>query len=321
MEDQYMSMIMILATLILVILWFVKGTTKVEGGVVETRPPGPLGLPILGNLLHLRGPTPYRTLARLAARYGPIMHLQLGCVPAVVISDAPLAHEVLHTNDKLLACRPPLESLRRLFYGRQELAVFNSPCTAGWHRTKTLYTLRLFSAHRIHSMWQPIIADEVRCMLDRIGHTRVGAPIDLSSTIRSLLENIISRILFGQPLSDSLLRSAHPNSLPTSGPTSFRHILRQFVILFQSGVIGDFIPLLGFLDYPIKCAMDTWHSSFENLLEAAIRHIESSNDPLPPNAFVTELLATKDFSRDKVKAVLMVRLSLALSIHIHMFLR
>ena len=137
---------------------------------------------------------------------------------------------------------------------------------------------------------------------------RNAAPVDVSSALRSLLENIISRILLGQPLSDLLLGVTTPH-----GPApSFRHILRQFVVLFQSGVVGDFIPFLGFLDYPIKRAMDTWHSSFENLLESVIQHIESSDEPLPPNAFVTELLATKDFSRDKVKAVLMVRLSLSL---------
>ena len=303
-----------LVMLLLLLLWLLKFTNKKLSEVKLARAPGPMGLPLVGNLLLLRGGSPYTRLARLAAHYGPIMHLRLGCVPAIVLSDAALAREALHTNDKLLACRPPLESLQRLFYGTRQLAVFNSPCTACWHRTKKYYNIHLFSEHRIYSMCQPIIVDEVRHMIDQIGQTKAGMPLDLSSRIRSLVENIISRILFGQPLTDSLLHSAKPIFTADNGSVSFRNILHQFVILFQSGVIGDFIPLLGFLDYPIKRTMDTWHSLFENLLESVIQHIESSDDPLPPNAFVIELLSNKDFSRDKVKAILMVRLSLSLSL-------
>ena len=291
-----------LVMLLLLLLWLLKFTNKKLSEVKLARAPGPMGLPLVGNLLLLRGGSPYTRLARLAAHYGPIMHLRLGCVPAIVLSDAALAREALHTNDKLLACRPPLESLQRLFYGRRQLAVFNSPCTAaGWHRTKTLYAHRLFSAHRIHTHSRPVIAQEVRRMLREL-RDRNAAPVDVSSALRSLLENIISRILLGQPLSDLLLGVTTPH-----GPApSFRHILRQFVVLFQSGVIGDFIPLLGFLDYPIKRAMDTWHSSFESLLESAIRNLELSGAEPEISSFVSELLAAKEFSRDKVKAVLMV---------------
>ncbi|KAD5960376.1 hypothetical protein E3N88_11848 [Mikania micrantha] len=86
-------------------------------------PPGPPKLPILGNIHQLKGAAPHRVLRTLARKYGPIMYLQLGQVPTVVISTPRLAQEILKTNDAVFADRPTTIASQILFYKAQDIAV------------------------------------------------------------------------------------------------------------------------------------------------------------------------------------------------------
>ena len=67
-------------------------------------PPGPVGIPMFGNLLQL-GKKPHQTLATLAEIHGPIMSLKLGQVTTVVMSSAETAKAVLQSHDQFLSNR------------------------------------------------------------------------------------------------------------------------------------------------------------------------------------------------------------------------
>ncbi|TVU29597.1 hypothetical protein EJB05_21171, partial [Eragrostis curvula] len=79
-------------------------------------PPSPPSLPFIGHL-HLLGSLPHRNLRSLAESYGPVVHLRLGPVPAVVVSTAAAAEEALKTRDVSFSGRPRLLMVDRLFYG------------------------------------------------------------------------------------------------------------------------------------------------------------------------------------------------------------
>ncbi|KAK7314523.1 hypothetical protein VNO77_33049 [Canavalia gladiata] len=100
-------------------------------------PPGPKALPIIGNL-HKLGKLPHRNLQSLATKYGPIMSLKLGQVPAIVISSPEMAQLFLKTHDTVFASRPKLEALKSLYHGSKGM-VF-SEYGAYWRNIRKLCT-------------------------------------------------------------------------------------------------------------------------------------------------------------------------------------
>ncbi|KAF3659097.1 hypothetical protein FXO37_14117 [Capsicum annuum] len=85
-----------------------------------TLPPVPWRPPFIGSLHHLIGRgLPHRTLSSLAQKYGPLMYLQLGEIPAVVISSPAIAKEILRTHDLAFVDKPQLTSTNIIFYNHK----------------------------------------------------------------------------------------------------------------------------------------------------------------------------------------------------------
>ncbi|XP_027117188.2 norfluorocurarine oxidase isoform X2 [Coffea arabica] len=85
-------------------------------------PPSPPKLPIIGNL-HQLGQFPHRSLQSLSRKYGPLMLLELGSKPMLVVSSSNAACQILKTHDLSFASRPKSGIPDKLFYGS------NSFCT------------------------------------------------------------------------------------------------------------------------------------------------------------------------------------------------
>ncbi|RID46984.1 hypothetical protein BRARA_I03618 [Brassica rapa] len=82
-------------------LIFIKKLSSSKG----KRPPGPMGLPIIGNL-HQLGRFLHKSLHKISHEYGPVMSLRFGVVPVVVVSSKEGAEEVLKTHDLETCSRP-----------------------------------------------------------------------------------------------------------------------------------------------------------------------------------------------------------------------
>nr|GEW57836.1 cytochrome P450 [Tanacetum cinerariifolium] len=97
-------------------------TYKLSVKTLLQLPPGPPGLPIIGNLHKLDMFDLSDYLWRLSKRYGPLMSIRLGMVQTLVVSSAEIAKEVMKTNDLNFWTRPVVTGLQKISYANKDLA-------------------------------------------------------------------------------------------------------------------------------------------------------------------------------------------------------
>ncbi|XP_019150772.1 PREDICTED: premnaspirodiene oxygenase-like [Ipomoea nil] len=161
-------------------------------------PPGPRKLPLIGNLYRLVGPNvPHVTLRDLSKQFGKdLMHLQLGEVPAVVVSSAEVAKLFLKTHDLDFASRPRVLAGDGVFYDRSDI-VF-CPYGEYWRQMRKVCMTELLSARTVRS-FSYIREDESHRLLDRVrSSSGAGRPINIVDEVTTFMTSIITRAAFGK---------------------------------------------------------------------------------------------------------------------------
>lgn len=69
-------------------------------------PPGPQGLPIIGNALQMPRRLPWLEFHRMSSEYGPVMYMNLAGQSAIILSTYQAAHELLSARSALYSDRP-----------------------------------------------------------------------------------------------------------------------------------------------------------------------------------------------------------------------
>ncbi|KAK4386755.1 Premnaspirodiene oxygenase [Sesamum angolense] len=124
MELQSSSFLIISLILIVPLLNLISRFCTSRRNSRPKLPPGPWKLPLIGSLHHLSGSSlPHYALRNLARKYGPMMHLQLGEISAVVISSPRVAKELLTTHDLAFSSRARLQSLAIITYNYQDIVL------------------------------------------------------------------------------------------------------------------------------------------------------------------------------------------------------
>ncbi|KAL1553542.1 6,7,8-trihydroxycoumarin synthase-like [Salvia divinorum] len=190
-------LLLLLSLPIITILFF---QAKNHKHATNLQPPGPPGLPFIGNLHQFDGQSPHTYLRRLSNKHGPVMSLKLGFRPVVVISSADAVKEIMKSHDAVFSSRPLLVSLQRLTYNCLDVAF--SPYNDVWREMRKISTIHLFSAKQVQSSL-PIFEDEVRKMMAKIARDASSSSVvNLSETMMSLSSNSICRVAFGKTYGD-----------------------------------------------------------------------------------------------------------------------
>ncbi|CAI8585916.1 unnamed protein product [Vicia faba] len=198
-----------------------------------TLPPGPKGLPFIGNLHQLESSSLGLNFHELSKKYGSLVFLKLGSRPTLVVSSAKMAKLVMKTHDIDFCNRPALTSLMKLSY--DGLDQFFAPYREYWRHTKKISFIQFLSVKRI-AMYYSVRKYEVTQMMKRISEQYVPSnkPVNLQSLLMCHASAIVCRTAFGRRFEEE-----------GTERSMFQDPLREVQALMIAFFYTDYLPFLG----------------------------------------------------------------------------
>ncbi|KAF5175949.1 Flavonoid 3'-monooxygenase [Thalictrum thalictroides] len=231
-----------------------------QGGRRLPFPPGPKPWPIIGNLPHL-GPVPHHSLAEMARKYGPFMHLRLGYVHVVVAASANVAAKFLKIHDANFSSRPPNAGAKYIAYNYQDL-VF-APYGPMWRMLRKICSVHLFSSKALDD-FRHVRKQEVAVLTGELMKSGSTTPVNLGQLLTVCATNALSRVLLGQRVFSS-------DGSGDKKSNEFKEMVVEMMVLAGTFNIGDFVPALEWLDLQgVVSKMKTLHKRFDGFLSKCI---------------------------------------------------
>ncbi|KAM3319199.1 cytochrome 71A4 [Capsicum chacoense] len=198
-------------------------------------PPSPWKLPVIGNL-HQLGKHPHRSLQMLSKKYGPLMLLQLGKNPALIVSSADAAHDILKTHDLVFSNRAKTSVHDRLLYGSKDMAF--ASYGEYWRQVRSICVIQLLSNTRVQS-FNGVREEETLLMVKKIRELcsvsrHLG--MNLSDILREFTSDVFCRIALGRKYADG------------ETGNKFKFLLNETVELLGEFNVGSYIPWLRWVD-------------------------------------------------------------------------
>ncbi|GFP86481.1 geraniol 8-hydroxylase [Phtheirospermum japonicum] len=257
MDDIYGFLL--LSLLLLLCIHLFNKTTK------KRLPPGPTGLPILGNLLTI-GQSPHESLAKLAKTYGPLMTVKLGMVNVVIASSADMAKEILQKNDQAFIGRPTPEAVAAEKHYNMSM-VWSSGLSPHWKKIRRISKNHLFTTQRLDDL-QELRHVMMRKMIARVDEAREARePLDLGKLAFGTTLNSISNTLFSFDMLDM-------KSVDLIG--DLKEVVSEMMDLAFKPNVADFFPFLRPFDPQgikrgITVLYDRVHKLLGDIMEQRIR--------------------------------------------------
>ncbi|TYJ07505.1 hypothetical protein E1A91_A11G008700v1 [Gossypium mustelinum] len=186
-------------------------------------PPGPLGLPIIGNLPFIQ-PQLHRFFSDLSRIYGPIIKLRMGRMIVIVINSPSLANEVLKVQDAIFANRDiPAAGVVGTFGG---LNIAWRPKSPGYDRLRKLVVCEIMSKQSLDACYV-LRRHEVRRMVTEI-HGKVGSLVNIDEQLSATALRVMTSTLWDL--------------------IELRKRLDEFIITFATPNVSDLYPILAPFD-------------------------------------------------------------------------
>ncbi|PIN13798.1 Cytochrome P450 CYP2 subfamily [Handroanthus impetiginosus] len=262
-------------------------------------PPGPIGLPILGHF-HLLGKNPHQDLHRIAQKHGPIIYLQFGSVPTIIVSSPAAAELFLKTHDTVFADRPHHEA--SIYLGYEQRNLIFGKYGQYWRNMRKLCTMELLSNLKI-SQFQTMRKTELSLLVGLLKKAaETGETVDLSVRITNLSADMTCLMVFGKKYEE--------RDLDEKG---FKEVIKEVMEEAAAFNIGDYFPYLRGLDLQGSARrLKRLSKIFDGFLEKIIdEHVKNKKEKETQD-FVDTMMgimesgeAAFEFDRRHVKAVLM----------------
>lgn len=246
------------ATLAVSLLYYLTSLRRRSGAGRLPLPPGPTPLPLVGNLLSLRGNL-HHTLARLARAHGPVMTLKLGLTTAVVVSSRDAAREAFTKHDRRLAARAVPDSGRALGFSERSMVWLPSSDPL-WKTLRGIVAANIFSPRSIAA----VRGVRERKVYDMVSYFRgrAGQEVDVGQAVYGGVLNLVSSVLFSIDVVDVGAESAQ----------GLRVLVEELVEAIAKPNVSDLFPFLRALD------LQGWRRWVARRLERALRVLDDIVD-------------------------------------------
>nr|AYV65219.1 flavonoid 3'-hydroxylase [Rosa hybrid cultivar] len=247
-------------------------------------PPGPKPWPVVGNLPHL-GPFPHHSIAELAKKHGPLMHLRLGYVDVVVAASASVAAQFLKTHDANFSSRPPNSGAKHLAYNYQDL-VFR-PYGPRWRMFRKISSVHLFSGKALDDL-KHVRQEEVGVLAHALANSG-SKVVNLAQLLNLCTVNALGRVMVGRRVFGDGSGGDDPKA------DEFKSMVVEMMVLAGVFNIGDFIPSLEWLDLQgVASKMKKLHKRFDDFLTAIVEDHKKGTSTAGHVDMLTTLLSLKE---------------------------
>ncbi|KZV37263.1 hypothetical protein F511_14667 [Dorcoceras hygrometricum] len=251
-------------------------------------PPGPRGVPILGNLPYLE-PELHSYFARLAEIYGPILSLDLGTKKAIVISSPAMARQVLKEHDVTFANRDCPSVNTAMEYSGHDI-VF-TPYGPEWRMLRKVCVQDMLG-HATLDAFYPYRRHEVRSTV-KFFYSLSGSPVNVGEQMFLNMLNLVTNMLWGG--------SVKGDERASIG-AEFRKVVSEITELLGKPNVSDFFPGLAWLDLQgMKKKMRVVTMKLERLFDEIIEQrvkLNRSNVGEMNRDFLQVLMQLKDEGKD-----------------------
>ncbi|KAJ8081743.1 hypothetical protein PM082_007589 [Marasmius tenuissimus] len=154
-------------------------------------PPGPKGLPLIGNVLDLPQTQAWLTFAKWAEEYGPITHVRVPGLPIIVLNDATCTSDLLDKKGRQYSDRPRLVMGGELVGWDQgpALAQFGKP----WSDYRRIMAQFLGSRSKIDGSYGRVLEEATHQYLKDL----LSSPAEWVEHGRRFAAAIVLQIAFG----------------------------------------------------------------------------------------------------------------------------
>ncbi|XP_004232064.1 geraniol 8-hydroxylase-like [Solanum lycopersicum] len=208
----------------------------ISNGSNKKLPPGPIPLPLIGNLHNIVGDQPHKSLARLAQIYGPMMSLRMGQITTVVISSSAVAKQVLQKQDLAFSSRTIPDAI--CANNHHQFSVVFLPAASRWRSLRKILNSNMFSSNKLDAT-QHLRSQR---MQDFIGYcskcSQTGESVNIGKAAFETMVNLLSNTIFSKDVVDPYANSGK----------EFKDVIRS--VLEESGKpnFADYFPLLKRID-------------------------------------------------------------------------
>ncbi|XP_015896565.2 flavonoid 3'-monooxygenase CYP75B137 [Ziziphus jujuba] len=256
-EKHEFSRLFFTLSAVFALFWYAWMFLKFKNRSSLPLPPGPKGLPLVGNLLAL-DPELHSYFSGLSKIYGDILKLRLGNKLGIVISSPSLASEVLKVQDVTFANRDVPAAGRIATYGGCDIAW--TPYGPEWRMLRKICVLKMLSNTTLDSVYA-LRRREVR---QTVGHfyNKVGSPVNIGEQIFLTILNVITSMMWG-----GTVEGEERSSLGSE----FREVVSEMTELLGKPNVSDFYPGLARFDLQgIAKQMDGLARRFDGIFERMI---------------------------------------------------